>query len=197
MTDYFVVLDQPRRPWVEPQQLKQKYHELARSEHPDLDGNSSSRGAEAPPTLAAVNEAYRVLSSPRLRLQHLLALEDRPAGEGEKNNVAGGMGDLFMEAAGLVRDADALIVKRNGVTSALAKSLFQRETGSLGDRAHRLLEKLEGCYHVAVDDLRRADERWTTDRAQAVTELRPLIQRFAYLDRWIEQLREKQFQLAS
>jgi len=209
MIDPFAVLDQPRRPWLDQEQLKQKHHDFARSEHPDLErpaDTSSGGGTNPPSTLAAVNEAYRILSSPRLRLQYLLTLEDASGDvrhrtdspwRESKIDAAGEMADLFMEAATLVQDVDAVIAKRNNATSALGKSLLQTETGSLGDRARRLFDKLNDRYQVAEEDLRRADEMWTSDRAKIVPELRRLIEHFAYLDRWIEQLREKQFQLAS
>jgi hypothetical protein len=33
MTDYFALLQQPRQPWLEPEQLKQKYQQLTLASH--------------------------------------------------------------------------------------------------------------------------------------------------------------------
>ena len=183
--DCFAVLDQPRRPWLDPEQLKHKYHELARSGHPD-----------AGHPLGVVNDAYRILSDPKLRLRHLLELE----GDGsaaDVNELPTDLTDLFMETAALVRDADSLLSRKNRSTTTLATSLLQSEAATITERANGLLKTLDQLHHAATQDLKRTDQIWTSDRAKAAIEVRRLIQRFAYLDRWIDQLREKQFQLAS
>ena len=199
MTDHFGLLQQPRRPWLDPEQLKQKYHELARTGHPDLKAHFPepvSNGAQFSPSLAALNEAYSVLSNPKLRLRHLLELEGGKAAP-EVNELPSDLTDLFMEAATLIGEADDLVQKRNGSTSVLAKSLLQAEILALGERAKRFSEKLNVAYAAALEDLRRTDRGWMSDRSKSEGELRRLIQRFAYLDRWMDQVREKQFQLSS
>ena len=69
MTDFFALFGQPRQPWLDPDVLKEKHHELTRRIHPDV------RGQEVVEQFEDVNEGYRILSDPRLRIQHLLALE--------------------------------------------------------------------------------------------------------------------------
>ena len=70
MTDSFALLQQPRQPWLYPDLLKQRYQERTLTDHPDV------RGADAPSVdFAVINEAYRTLTDPKLRLQHLLRLE--------------------------------------------------------------------------------------------------------------------------
>ena len=70
MIDYFALLQQPRKPWLDPEELKQRYQQLTLVSHPDRSGDRRTA-----PTFAAVNEAYQVLTNPKLRLQHLLSLE--------------------------------------------------------------------------------------------------------------------------
>jgi curved DNA-binding protein CbpA len=196
MTDHFAVLRQQRRPWLDAQQLKQKYHELARTGHPDrkTPAFEQSSGDEAAPNLAALNEAYSVLSNPRLRLRHLLEL-DGDASASKTNELTSDLADLFMEAAALIRDFDVVLAQRSRSTTALTRSLGQSEMATINSRADRLLETLSQLYHAANQDLQRVDRMWLSDRAKASVELCRLIQRFSYLDRWMAQLREKQFQL--
>ena len=59
MTDYFALLGEARRAWLDPEKLKEKYFALNRATAAD----------------AELNEAYRVLSDPKLRLHHLLTLD--------------------------------------------------------------------------------------------------------------------------
>ncbi|HEY2124617.1 MAG TPA: DnaJ domain-containing protein, partial [Chthoniobacterales bacterium] len=65
-TDYFAIFGEERRPWLDADELKERYHALTLAEHPDQNRASLD--------FAAVNEAYRVLGDPKLRLQHLLKL---------------------------------------------------------------------------------------------------------------------------
>src|SRR5438477_9420256 len=75
--DHFAVLGQPRRPWLDLDQLKQQYQQLTFELHPDR-----PKGGADQADFAAVTEAYRVLSNPRLRVHHLLSLT-------AKNNDSG------------------------------------------------------------------------------------------------------------
>lgn len=85
MTDYFALLQQPRRPWLEPAELKQCYHDLARRTQIDHQ----------------TNRAYRILLDPKSRLEHLLALE-APAPERSAQQVPPELADLFMQIAPLL-----------------------------------------------------------------------------------------------
>ena len=200
MTDHFAVLGQPRRPWLDPNGLKREYQRLASEHHPDrknLGTDSSSRPGESSSTFAAVNEAYRVLSNPRLRLQHLLSLEGSGALDSQSSDVAADLGDVFMEAATFINEVGAYLQKREQITSTLGKSLLRAETAEFQKRADALLKRLQQVYDQIAEDLHRADELWTADRARSVDQLRSLADRFGYLESWIGQLREKQFQLST
>ena len=70
MTDYFALLDQPRRPWLDPEELKEVFHQKTLATHPDA--QTQPRGKE---TFTQLNEAYQVLREPKRRLHHLLDLE--------------------------------------------------------------------------------------------------------------------------
>ena len=190
-SNYFAVLQVERRPWIESDQLKQEYQLRTFALHPDRNKTGDSRAVD----FAAVTEAYRVLNSPRLRLQHLLSLEGEKPPGGEPAQVTTELSDVFMNAARLAGEIDALLQKREKTNSTLGKSLLQSELANTQARTNTLLQDLETYYADAMTDLRKADAAWTTDRVHALEQIRTLVQRFAFLERWIEQLREKQFQL--
>ena len=187
--DYFAVLRQPRRPWLDPDQLKQDYQRLTFERHPDR-----ADGVDDGSDFAEITEAYRVLSNPKLRLQHLLSLE---APVSQTPEVPSEMADLFMNTAALANEIDRLLQRRDATASALAKSMLQNEIAAIQQRAEAALTKLNQLYGDALADLQQLDARWIKDRPQTVPELNTLAQRFGYLDRWIGQLREKQFQLCN
>jgi len=191
-SDYFAVLKFERRPWIDLDQLKHEYQQRTLAAHPDR-----SKTADADVDFAMITEAYRALNSPRLRLQHLLALEGDSQSRGEPTAVPGELSNLFMEAAQLVGEVNSFLQKREQASSTLGKSLLQPELAGLRGRIDVLLRKLDTQYAEALNDLRTVDEAWPSNRAHAVTEIKPLAQRFAFLERWLDQLREKEFQLST
>jgi hypothetical protein len=198
MIDYFALLQQPRRPWLDPEQLKQKHQQLTLATHPDRQGANALKEREAdsfPYSFAAINEAYRVLNDPKLRIQHLLNLEGHsPAGD---QSIPRDLVDFFAKIGTLVQHVDALLGKRSGATSALSKSLMRSEILDAQNRTGEVLNELQNLHATAMDDLRQVDAM-REDRSQEFTEkLTKLYHRFAYLGRWIDQLRERQFQLAN
>ena len=101
VTDHFAVLGQPRRPWLDLDQLKQQYQQMTLDLHPDR----PKTNAEAS-DFSAVTDAYRVLSNPRLRLRHLLDLNPNESSTTRTSDVPAELTDTFMEAATLVREID-------------------------------------------------------------------------------------------
>lgn len=159
MSDYFALFDQPRRPWIDLEKLEEKYRELVRSTHPD-------RSAQPANDLAKVNEAVRILRDPKLRLQHLLALEGKlPRDSAE---VPADLADLFMRIAPVLRNDE-----RNEITI--------------------LIEELGERYQDAINRLRQLDEVWTSNRDTSVIEAKNLYARFSYLTRWKNLFEEHRF----
>jgi curved DNA-binding protein CbpA len=190
MIDYFALLQQPRRPWLDPEELKEKYHELTKTAHPD-------RPSPANPDsdFASINEAYRVLLDPKLRLDHLLNLEGIPPIS--HANVPEQIADVFLEIGTLIQETDRLLAK-SATATALSKALLRTEILEKQKLTADLLEKLETMYAGALKELKRLDQIWTsTDNLRTgASDLSALSSRFAYLTRWIAQLKERKFQLS-
>ncbi|MGH8165519.1 MAG: hypothetical protein ACREP1_14415, partial [Rhodanobacteraceae bacterium] len=138
MTDHFALLGEARRPWLDPEELKEKYHALSRNAPP---------GAE-------LNEAFRVLSDPKLRLQHLLKLEGADLTAGRP--VPAAVAELFWNAGSLLREIERWLLRQSAATSTLARALLQPERGKLESRLSALEEELRGCYDVETAKLRAA-----------------------------------------
>jgi DnaJ-domain-containing protein 1 len=187
MIDYFALLEQPRRPWLDPEELKQKYHELTKAAHPDRPFSASPNS-----DFANVTEAYRVLLDPKLRLDHLLNLEGIPPAS--HTNVPEQIADVFLEIGTLIQETDRLLA-RSTTTTALSKALLRSEILEKQKLTADLLDKLETMYAGALKELKLLDQAWTsTDKVGAG--LPALSSRFAYLTRWIAQLKERKFQLS-
>jgi DnaJ-domain-containing protein 1 len=188
MTDFFALFNQPRGPWLEPDLVKEKYHQLTRLAHPD------ARGHETSFTFEDVNEGYRVLSDPRLRIQHLLELEGARRVTGDRG-LPEDLQRLFLRIGSLSHRTQQLRT-RMAVGSALTLSLMEREILELRSQIEQSLGDLMHFYRDCLRELHELNDSWEREHASAVPQLQSLHDRISYLSRWIAQLREMQFQLA-
>src|ERR1700730_1013544 len=147
MIDYFSLLQQPRRPWLDPEKLKETYRRLTIASHPDRPS-----AVEPLSDFSAINEAYRVLLDPKLRVQHLLKLEGMPRDAGI---VPETLSDIFLETGALIQDIDRLLTR--STTTSLSKALVQSELTERHKLATDLLEKLDGMYNAALQELQSVD----------------------------------------
>jgi curved DNA-binding protein CbpA len=190
MIDYFVLLQQPRRPWLDPKELKRKYQELTLATHPDR-----VEPERAPSNFTSINEGYRVLSSPRLRLQHLLSLEKIETSK-DAQSPPEELSDLFFAAATLIHEMDRLLENTRKAENTLSKSLLRSEVLDKQKRARVIADQLTQLYENVLQELRAADEQWIDERAKVLARLPDLQGRLGYLKKWIEQIEERQFQLS-
>ncbi|MFL6515037.1 MAG: DnaJ domain-containing protein [Chthoniobacterales bacterium] len=190
-SDHFAVLGQPRRPWLDPEQLKQDYQRLTFALHPDRQSEPPADGSD----FGAVTDAYRVLSNPKLRLQHLLALENE-ASDSQSGRVSTELAETFMQTAALIASVDDVLKRKQQAITTLASSLLMPEISKVKERVDSQVEALQHARANCMDELKRLDQRWENDSDKRA-EARKLADRFGFLDRWIAQLREKQFALSN
>jgi len=67
MTDAFALLQLPRQPWLDADQVRAAFQRLAAEAHPDRSGSATD--------FAELTRAYGILREPASRLRHFLALE--------------------------------------------------------------------------------------------------------------------------
>ncbi len=188
MTDFFALFAQPRQPWLEPDILKDKHHQLTRLAHPDI------RGEEVVEKFEDINEAYRILSDPRLRVQHLLALE-RDVIPARDRPLPTDLQELFLQIGTLSQTMQRVLAQIGDDSSVLTRSLAKTDLLQLQRQTGRLLEQLSGSYDSCLTVLRTLNESWKKKRDETVSQLQQLHDRMAYLSRWIAQLKEMALQL--
>jgi len=130
MTDYFQLLQEPRRPWLDPEALRKKFLEISSTVHPDRVHSASDTDKQAAnDRYTELNAAYQTLREPKERLLHLLTLETGSKPKEVQAILPGAM-DLFLEVAGKCREADLFLAERGRVTSPLLKvQLFEKTQG--------------------------------------------------------------------
>jgi hypothetical protein len=201
MPDYFNLLEEPRRPWLEPEALKSKFLALAAESHPD-----KQNCANEPEKLAVnrryaeLNAAHHCLAEPKSRLLHLLELE-RGGKPSDVQQIPSTLADLFAEVAGACRDADAFLAEKSKATSPLLQvPLFERGQEWI-ERLRALRTKLAGLHDGLIEELKSLDEEWTSkyqplERKSLLNRLEELYRLFGYLNRWSGQIQERIVQLS-
>lgn len=187
MIDYFAFLDQPRRPWLDPGELKQAFHARSRELHPDVADASDA-------AFAQLNEAYQVLDDPKRRLQHLLALEGRPPAR--NSSVPQEIAVLFPIVASVTQDADAVVQRATAATNPLSRSLLKPQMLAVQNRLAETLQHLRDLEQQAQTELQQLSTVRVFEQRQWA-QLHALYLQFSYVGRWIAELEEKQLRLTN
>jgi curved DNA-binding protein CbpA len=200
VTDYFALLQEPRRPWLDADLLKQKFLALASDAHPDKihSGSESEKSASAK-AFAELNAAFNYLAEPKLRLLHLLELE-LGAKPKDIQQIPPALGDLFAEVATSCRNADGFLAEKSKVTSPLLQvQLFERGQDWVG-KLNDVQRKLNALSGKLTEELKSLDAQWisgdATLRREILPKLEELYRLFGYFNRWNNQLQERVVQLS-
>jgi DnaJ-domain-containing protein 1 len=194
MTDYFNLLEQPRRPWLDPDSLKQTF--LARSTqiHPDRVHNApEAERVAAGQRYAELNAAYQCLREPKERLRHLLELESgaRPP---DIQQVPPELTERFFEIGRLCREADALIAEKAKTTSPVLRAgLFERGA-EFTEQLMAMQRKIGGRREELMAELKAMNAAWEFPAAGAplpLARLEEIRRLLGYFARWSDQIQER------
>jgi curved DNA-binding protein CbpA len=200
MTDNFALLNEPRRPWLEADLLKQKFLALSANLHPDrIHSASEADKVEATKTFTELNAAFNCLAEPKLRLLHLLELElgTKPK---DIQTIPAALADLFAEVANNCRNADIFLAEKKQATSPLVQvQLFERGQDWI-EKLNALQKKLNELREKLTDELKSLDAKWISAdavlRKEILPKLEELYRLFGYFNRWNNQIQERVVQLS-
>jgi hypothetical protein len=201
VTDYFVLLDEPRRPWLEPEALKAKFLARTAEAHPDKQREAGEvEKLKASRRYAELNAAYHCLTEPKLRLLHLLELElgTKPK---DVQSIPPALAGLFTDVAAMCRSAgDFLIEKGKAASPLLQVQLFERAQEWV-EQLRTLQTRLAKLYDPLVEELKSLDRLWTSNpqpggRTALLNQLEELYRLFSYFNRWNGQVQELIVQLS-
>src|SRR5262249_49412511 len=151
MMDCFALLGIERRPFVPESVLQQAYREKTKSLHPDR-----AKGGD----FSSINAAFRIVSNPAARLQHLLKLVFGEAGD---KQIGADLGTLFGTVVKELRRADEELDAFSGQSSPLLRALAFERLDSirepLGD-AEKQIAKKKSELHSQIAAL---DQMWFQD----------------------------------
>jgi curved DNA-binding protein CbpA len=202
MTDFFALLDEPRRPWLEPDSLKKKFLARSAETHPDRahDANTVER-EETSRRFAELNAAYNCLRDPKERLRHLLELE-RGAKPTDFQEIPADLADLFMEVARVCREADHFLAGQARITSPLLRAQQFERAHTWTERLAALLKGIGERRDQILQQLQSLDAAWQgaspqrDARANLLRELETIYRLLGFFGRWTAQLQERMVRLA-
>lgn len=187
MIDHFAVLGFPRRPWLDPEAVKNRFHELSATLHPDVPGTGDAGH------FTALNAAQATLSDPAARLRHLLELEAPGLAPAAAPPAA--LGDLFMRHAALHQRAAAWRAQRAAAAHPLARALLASETETLRRDAEAVQSVLDTLQGEFARELCALDAHWEERRDGTSEKVAELQARLAFAGKWQAQLRNLFFDL--
>ena len=182
------MLDEPRRPWLDPEALKEKFHALSAEHHPDVAKDSRI-------DFAQLNTAYQILRDPITRVRHLLELEF-PQALTEHRAIPSDIADLFLRICQTQQAIQNFRTRENQATTPLARALLMSEKLNLREQLEAILVLLDEKQRSCLDELRNLDVGWGQETGTPATILSALHLKLAYLSKWLQQLRDCLFTLA-
>jgi curved DNA-binding protein CbpA len=195
VTDYFSLLQEPRRPGLDADRLRQTFLGLAAEWHPDHTPSADAdEQAAANRRYAELNAAFVCLAEPKSRLLHLLELE-RGAKPADIQTIPPALADWFASIAGICREADAFLLEREMVTSPLLKIQWFEHAQEWIERLQSWQTKLGDLRGQLEARLERLDQEWLAHpddrKLSTLAGLEELYRLFGYFNRWQNQLRER------
>lgn len=201
MTDYFALLGFPRRPWLDSDSLKHKFHALSAETHPDRVRQESANAArEVGDHYAELNAAFQCLREPKSRLHHLISLE-RGSKPGDSNQLPEALVRLFAEVGAVLKEAANFESEKTRASSSLQRALIVSKALPCLQRIAKLQAVLAAHRERLTDLLKALDSDWEeVNRPQIqptshLAKAENLYHQYGFLDRWEAQLRERSLQL--
>jgi DnaJ-domain-containing protein 1 len=199
MSDYFLLLGEPRRPWLDSELLKQKFLTLSADAHPDrVHSAAPSEKDAAQQRYTALNAAYNCLKDPKDRLRHLLELESG-AKPKDIQTIPSDLMDFFMEVSQLCRQTDSFLVEKNASASPLIQVQMFERSQDWTEKLMALQKALNSRREQLVSELKILDAGWKVAERQddaVLQRLEAIYRLFSYYARWGGQLQERIVQLA-
>jgi DnaJ-domain-containing protein 1 len=195
MTDYFSLLNEPRRPWPDADLLKRKFLAQSANLHPDkIHSASENEKNAAAKKFAELNAAYNCLLEPKSRLLHLLELE-LGAKPNEIQQIPTPLADLFAEVAAACKSADNFLAEKAKATSPLLQvQMFERGQEWI-EKLNSLQKKLAELRDQVLAQLKSLDAKWISAeenfRRELLPNLEELYRLFGYFNRWNNQIQER------
>ena len=160
MVDHFEKLGVHRRPWLDIDLIKQRFHDLSIEIHPDHSSDGSVNiKKENQKEFVNINLAFQCLSDTKLRVRHLLELESGRASENVQS-VPSEMTDWFTAVGLVCKKVDLFLVKKDEQDSPMLQASLMEEGMLLNDEVSEMHQKLQFELNGINEELKILNKQW-------------------------------------
>ncbi|TLY22550.1 MAG: Fe-S protein assembly co-chaperone HscB [Nitrospirae bacterium] len=190
--DYFSCFGLPRKLTIDTARLETKFYELSRVFHPDFfEGKSEMERAVSLANSATLNQAYRTLKDPILRVEYLLRLE-----AGAAKDIPGkAPADLFeaiLEMQEHLEEFQAAKSQGDASSAARAGDLLRKARKTLEAKRAALENRLAELFQIwdKLAEKHALDETQTAAKEGTLKEMRDLLSERTYVMNMLQNLKE-------
>jgi curved DNA-binding protein CbpA len=195
-TDFFALLDEPQRPWLDAEALKVKFLARSAEVHPDrVHQTSDATKLAANQRYTELNAAYNCLREPRSRIRHLLELE-LGAKPSDLTNVPDDLMELFFSIGKVFREVDAFLAQKAKATSPLLQVQFFERGQDWIEKLGALREKIFARRETLLGEVQAMNGSWETAGPKPTAALLRIWRLLSFYDRWLTQIQERVVQLS-
>lgn len=198
MTDYFALLNERRRPWLDSESLKGKFVALSTQTHPDRHyADAPAARGDDTAEFAELNAAFNCLRDPKDRLRHLLTLETG-AKPKDLHEMPPDLVELFMKVGQFNRQIAEFLAERAKVKSAIMQVSFFEKAQSWTEQVVGLQKTIAARQDAVLQHVRTLDACWEAgeDHLPLLPELEQSWRLLSFLSRWSGQLQNAMVQLS-
>ena len=190
--DYFTCLGLPRKLNIDTGSLETKFYELSRAFHPDFyEGKSEMERAVSLANSAILNQAYRTLKDPILRVEYLLRLE-----AGAAKDIPGkAPADLFetiLEIQEHLEEFQAAKSQNDTASAGRAADLLRNARKTLDAKRAALESRLAELFQIWDRLIEKGshDQAHSAQKEQTLKEMRSLLSERTYVTNMLGNIAE-------
>jgi len=203
MTDYFAVLGEARRPWIDAEVLKQKFLSLSVETHPDrVHSVNTGHECDSHRRYTELNTAYQCLREPKDRLRHLIELE-RGSKPDQIQRIPPDLMTLSLEVGEACRAADKILEEKAKTDSPLLQVGLFRRAQEATEQLLAFQQRVQSRREGLLNEVRGLDAAWSNARSAGASvrtgmlaRLEELYRLLSYCEKWSAQVRERIVQLS-
>jgi molecular chaperone HscB len=190
--DYFTCLGLPRKLNIDTGTLETKFYEMSRAFHPDFyEGKTEMERAVSLANSATLNQAYRTLKDPILRVEYLLRLE-----AGAAKDIPGkAPPDLFetiLEIQEHLEAYQAAKAKNDQESTARTAHVLKNARKTLEAKRAALESRMAELFQIwdRLVDKHSHDQAHSAQKEQTLKEMRGLLSERTYVTNMLENIAE-------
>jgi len=195
MTDNFAILSQPRRPWLDPGPLKEKFLALSADIHPDRVHSLPEEHEAGRAGFTEVNAAYHCLQEPRDRVRHLLELElgHKPD---DLRSIPPELAEAAFKVGTACKAADAFLAERAAAATAISRVGYFERGQACAEELLALQRTVQQQREVLLEELKAMNAAWETAPAdRPLKRLEEIYRLLGYFGKWTGEIKRRMVEL--